>query len=50
VSGVEPGPAANIKREVAEYDSPSANHLDDRGLGRGHHHDIVEIQIGISRL
>ena len=48
--GVEPGLAADVEREVAERDPSRAEHLHDDGLGDGHHHDVVHIEVSVAWL
>src|SRR5262249_59122635 len=48
--GVEAGLAVDLQQEIAERDCSGADHLYDGWLRDGYHHDIVEIEIGVSRL
>src|SRR5262249_26876122 len=48
--GIEARPTADVEREVAERDGSRADHLYTHGLREGHHHDIVEMKVGVLRL
>src|SRR5499427_737180 len=47
---VKAGLPADVEREVPQGDASREDHLDDGGLGQGHHHDIVDVEIGVVRL